>query len=225
MGALKHFRLPAISIDSSSNAITIHHSLEKSPSPLPLHHSPLLTTYAVLSPSAQVSASELLSSFSPLCLLDPSLDEEILCSSSKVSVSVNEHGEVCFVEQMGGELTSEHLQTILQAATNEHIPKLTRTLFQAMTEASLKADTEMKEKLLKMASFHYEQQQQQQHTASTSSEQSMNEEESKEEDLTRLAEELDASVLDYSVRHVPIALRTRKEEEGSSNQTKQNKKA
>ena len=206
MGALKHFRLPAISIDSSSNTITVHHSLEKTPSPLPLHHSPLLTSYAVLSPSAQASTETGLSSsspspLSPVCLLDPSLEEELLCSHSKVSVSVNEHGEVCFVEQWGGELTAEHLQSILQAATNTHIPNLTRTLFQAMMSASLKADEENREKLAKLSALRYETRKHQEGG-----------EEGKEADLAELAEEMDASVLDYSVRHVPIALRTRNEE-------------
>ena len=47
MSALRHFRLPAISMNGLDygNAIQIHHSLTKSPSPLPIHHSPLLSSF------------------------------------------------------------------------------------------------------------------------------------------------------------------------------------
>jgi exosome complex component RRP45 len=226
MGALKHFRLPAVSIDSSksTNNITQHHSLERTPSPLPLHHSPLLVSYAILSPTESSSSNnthhhhhhenhtskhqgkEHMNETS-LCVLDPTLSEELICEAQKVCVSVNEHGEICFVEQIGGEISVQHLQAIVQNVTNVHVTRVMRILFQALSEASVQAEQEHTQKMNQLTKQHHDQGEEKKTS-------SIMQEEGKEEGkdiFDASSQEVDASILDYSVRHVPIALRVREE--------------
>ncbi|CAN0127716.1 unnamed protein product, partial [Hapterophycus canaliculatus] len=45
MAALRHFRRPEVTIDGSN--VVVHHTDEKEPHPLALHHVPICVTFAI----------------------------------------------------------------------------------------------------------------------------------------------------------------------------------
>lgn len=46
MSALHHFRLPEVSV-MESNGVMVHHSFDKEPGPLPIHHTPICVTFGL----------------------------------------------------------------------------------------------------------------------------------------------------------------------------------
>jgi exosome complex component RRP45 len=97
VAALRHYRLPEVSVvnppdGGGRNCVSIIHSDDREPSPLPLHHTPLTATFALF-------ANETGASFS--ALLDPSDREELACDGL-LTWAYNRHGEMCCLDFPGG---------------------------------------------------------------------------------------------------------------------------
>lgn len=116
VAALMHFRLPEVTVltggsdersNSSANdgkssvgrvregkglghaSVVVHHSFEKEPSALPIHHVPICVTFVLFNTSPIVS------------VIDPTEREELVMGG-RVTFSINVHREVCAMQKIGG---------------------------------------------------------------------------------------------------------------------------
>jgi len=109
IAALLHFRLPEVtvltgdsinSISSSSSSskgetgmasasVIVHHSFEKEPSALPIHHVPICVTFGLFSDSPVLAA------------VDPTHREEAVMGG-RLTYSINVHKELCALQKIGG---------------------------------------------------------------------------------------------------------------------------
>jgi len=113
MAAIRHYRQPHVE-DNAGKPSLISADL-KEPTPLPLHHTPLSLTFCYLSSEELGSAEQP----EPKILADPSHAEELVASvnSSRITIAMNIHGEICFMDFAGGcELQPHHLRTVHQVA-------------------------------------------------------------------------------------------------------------
>ena len=104
--ALRHYRKPVL--DTNEPVPRILPGSLKEPTPLPLHHTPFSISFAMIDGKT---------------LVDPSHREE-LCSSGELTIVLNAHSEVCWLDFSGGceldltdlreanELVAQHVQTI-----------------------------------------------------------------------------------------------------------------
>jgi hypothetical protein len=129
MGALRAFRKPEISVlntavsdKASVSKIVVHHSDEREPLPLALHHTPLSITLGVLKQkpipsdlnddgSSTQKVSALLTEY--LFLVDPS-SQEAFALDGDISFSLNAHRELCAVSKPGG--VSLPVSALMEAA-------------------------------------------------------------------------------------------------------------
>ncbi|EKU21492.1 exosome complex component RRP45 [Nannochloropsis gaditana CCMP526] len=116
VAALMHFRLPEVTVltggsdersNSSANdgessvgrvrgggglghaSVVVHHSFEKEPSALPIHHVPICVTFVLFNTSPIVS------------VIDPTEREELVMGG-RITFSINVHREVCAMQKIGG---------------------------------------------------------------------------------------------------------------------------
>ncbi len=106
VAALLHFRLPEVTVltgdgtnSSNSNSkgdggmagasVIVHHSFEKEPSALPIHHVPICVTFGLFSESPVLAA------------VDPTHREEAVMGG-RLTYSINVHKELCALQKIGG---------------------------------------------------------------------------------------------------------------------------
>lgn len=111
MAALRHYRKPHVDqlpVDGGDlYAIPPAPQLIspdlKQPTPLPLHHTPLALSFALIAPEDTVRGSHTSTKESNVvALLDPNHREELVAAGSIVTLAMNVHGEICFLDYGGG---------------------------------------------------------------------------------------------------------------------------
>jgi exosome complex component RRP45 len=75
VGALQHFRLPEVTVEGER--LVVHHSFDKEPSPLPMHHIPMSVTFAIFHEGTLVA-------------VDPTEREEAVMGG-RITYSLNIH--------------------------------------------------------------------------------------------------------------------------------------
>ena len=143
VAALLHFRLPEVTVltgdtNSSSNkpgegaSVIVHHSFEKEPSALPIHHVPICVTFGLFSESPVLAA------------VDPTHREEAVMGG-RLTYSINVHKELCALQKIGGlPLAPASLVEWAELAT------VKVSEWHALLQTSLKAaDKQAKEERLK----------------------------------------------------------------------------
>jgi exosome complex component RRP45 len=167
MAALRHYRQPHVQVDhhgggpgdSASSSSTsappiLIPSHEKEPTPLPLHHTPLSLTFALIQSSESgmstnsgntgtVSASSSSSSSNTnhvAILLDPTHREELVAQNARLTIAMNIHKEICLLDFGGGcELQPSLLvETCCQEAAKQ-IPLLCQSLEKSLEQADHQA--------------------------------------------------------------------------------------
>lgn len=139
IGALRHYRMPHVDLEGPR---LVPYELQE-PTPLPLHHTPLSLTIALITPDDDSDGN----SISKVALLvDPSLQEEMVAAGF-VTIAMNVHEEVCLLDFGGGtDLPTSELRECWKA-TLPIIPDLCLSLEKSLKEASDKA---MEERLAKI---------------------------------------------------------------------------
>lgn len=206
VAALRHYRLPEVNIGSgdgddvemstSSEAVSIIHSDEKEPTPLPLHHTPLTATFALFADEAGTTTAV-------SALLDPSDREELACDGL-ITWSYNKYGEMCCLDFPGGcELRPRQLMTSSNLGKRRCI-EICELLETALEEAENKAQQDRME--------HMNAKRQKPgdgHTATATSFNIPAAVEDEEDELYRLR------ALDYKTGHVAVSVKEDKEKKGS----------
>ena len=139
VGALRHYRKPHVIFSSDdvednmydqSDLPTMVPSSVKEPTPLPLHHTPLSVSFALIGENANSS--------NIVALLDPSDREELLLDNSGfLTIAMNIHSEVCLLDYGGGcELTPAIMKDCWRCA-EASIKDLCRLLEGALENADV----------------------------------------------------------------------------------------
>ncbi|CAD2108986.1 exosome complex component RRP45, putative [Plasmodium vinckei] len=126
--ALVHFRNNSVNIDNAGNVIIDEEEVNYSP--LSVHNSPILTTFAYFS-------------FEEICLVDPSSYEEEFMSS-KLSIAINKNGNLISILKPGGLPIS--YDKILQGI--ELAKKRVKSILKILEDA-LKEDNDLRNNLKK----------------------------------------------------------------------------
>ena len=101
IGALKNFRLPSVLFPPKGEGARksfplVVPSIDQTPSPLPLHYTPIATTFALYSKHNVTSSNGEITS-----ILDPTAEEEIVADGG-CTISHTNHRELCLVDFVGG---------------------------------------------------------------------------------------------------------------------------
>ena len=149
MAALRHYRKPHVDLEDT-NAVSSPKLIStdiKEPTPLPLHHTPLSISFALIpnNQDSSTAASYSSSSNTPVlaALVDPNAREELVLTG-RLTIAMNVHGEICFLDYGGGygcELSLEHLRDC-QALARTCIEPLCQSLETSLQEADEQAKTE-----------------------------------------------------------------------------------
>ena len=138
MAALRHYRKPCLetmAVGETATTSTTPVMVEahiKEPTPLPLHHTPLALSFAILAAEDAIKGS-LTSTFTTnstnsnnaadnpslqmVALLDPTHSEELVADGSLITIAMNVHGEICLLDYAGGcELEPSLFRTVCQTA-------------------------------------------------------------------------------------------------------------
>ncbi|GAX15334.1 exosome complex component RRP45 [Fistulifera solaris] len=233
MAALRHYRKPCLEMTGGTPILVEAHI--KEPTPLPLHHTPLALSFAIIAAEDAIKGSLTTTSFSAntdspslqmVALLDPTLQEELVADGSLITIAMNVHGEICLVDYAGGcEVEPVMFRTVCQTADQVLRLNLCPGLEQSLEEADVQA---LRERLQRLQL----QQQREAQTHTKSTEMDWNTTESTTvTTATALDVVLDAAVeqaqvqaeeaykrqaLDYNKGHMPTAVR-----ETSQQQVKQ----
>ncbi|EEC43406.1 predicted protein, partial [Phaeodactylum tricornutum CCAP 1055/1] len=128
LAALRHYRKPHVELaaEGSNSGVPprwIQSDL-KEPVPLPLHHTPLSISFALL---PHDTAAQSTASAKVTLLVDPDAREELV-SVGTLSIAMNVHGEVCLLDFGGGcELATERLREAYRLAA-QHVQDLCQAL-------------------------------------------------------------------------------------------------
>jgi exosome complex component RRP45 len=103
VAALKHFQLPATSVQSGAegDGVTVYAADRRAPIPLGVRHAPYAVTAAFLRAKDEKGGDERLPEGKLLALADPT-GQELACAEAEVVVTANHDGEVCQVAKLGG---------------------------------------------------------------------------------------------------------------------------
>ena len=148
VAALRHYRKPQVDLqtqhESSATSPTLIHSDVREPTPLPLHHTPLSISFALIhADDASLATS---STSTVAALVDPT-DREELVQTGSVSLAMNVHSEVCLLDFGGGcELQPLQLKQCWKLA-EKAILQLCRVLEDTLSEADKKAQEERLQRL------------------------------------------------------------------------------
>jgi exosome complex component RRP45 len=144
VAALRHYRKPHVDLselqDSSQKMLpTMIPSIVKEATPLPLHHTPLSISFALIpADDAVLSAS---STSIVAALIDPS-DREELVQNGSLTIAMNIHSEVCLLDYGGGcELTPTKLKECWTLADSS-IKQLCELLEGALKDADEQAQAD-----------------------------------------------------------------------------------
>lgn len=138
MASLRHYRKPQVDVVDSGIPILVP-SDTREPTPLPLHHTPLSMSFALIhADDVALSAS---STLTVAALVDPTEREELVQTGS-ISIAMNLHGEVCLLDFGGGcELQPSQLKRCWQLA-ERCVKQLCQMLESSLTEADSKAQSD-----------------------------------------------------------------------------------
>ena len=161
IAALRHYRKPHVELSSASSLSdnfespsNVHGaasdepvlpnlipSIVKEATPLPLHHSPLSISFALIPMEDDVAVSAVSSSNTVVALVDPT-DREELVQLGSLTIAMNVHSEVCLLDYGGGcELTPTKLKGCYKLA-EVSVKQLCRMLESSLSEANGKANQE-----------------------------------------------------------------------------------
>ncbi|KAL7482655.1 hypothetical protein ACHAW6_008320 [Cyclotella cf. meneghiniana] len=155
VAALRHYRLPevdvgggedvALSSGESYRETRIIHSDDREPTPLPLHHTPLTSTFALFADESGATAA--VSAF-----MDPTDREELACNGI-LTWSFNKYGEMCCLDFPGGcELSPSQLMKSSNLGKKRCV-EICEMLETALLEAEGKAQKERMERLKNLQTF------------------------------------------------------------------------
>jgi exosome complex component RRP45 len=139
LAALRHYRKPHVELatEGSNSGVPprwIQSDL-KEPVPLPLHHTPLSISFALL---PHDTAAQSTASAKVTLLVDPDAREELV-SVGTLSIAMNVHGEVCLLDFGGGcELATERLREAYRLAA-QHVQDLCQALETSLQQADEQA--------------------------------------------------------------------------------------
>ena len=153
MAALRHYRKPHVDLNEQDHQDangktpilpTMIPSMVKEASPLPLHHTPLSISFALIPADDAVHSSS--SSTLVAALVDPT-DREELVQLGSLTVAMNVHSEVCLLDFVGGcELTPAKLKECWKLA-DVSIKHLCQLLEASLQQADEQAQRERLERL------------------------------------------------------------------------------
>jgi exosome complex component RRP45 len=153
MAALRHYRKPHVDLNEQDHQDangktpilpTMIPSMVKEASPLPLHHTPLSISFALIPADDAVHSSS--SSTLVAALVDPT-DREELVQLGSLTVAMNVHSEVCLLDYGGGcELTPAKLKECWKLA-DVSIKQLCQLLEASLQQADEQAQRERLERL------------------------------------------------------------------------------
>lgn len=135
--ALRHYRKPVLDTTNGPVPRILPGTL-KEPTPLPLHHTPFSISFALMDGNKKK-------------LVDPSHREE-LCSSGELTVALNVHSEVCWLDFSGG----CELDLLDLREANDLAVKHVVTISQQFEDALQQADQEFS--VLQLAKIQQQQQ-------------------------------------------------------------------
>lgn len=149
VAALRHYRKPQVNLQtqqqSNATSPTLIHSDMREPTPLPLHHTPLSISFALI--HADDASLATASSTSTVAVLVDPTDREELVQTGSISLAMNVHSEVCLLDFGGGcELQPTQLKQCWQLA-EKSILQLCRMLENTLTDADEKAQQERLQRL------------------------------------------------------------------------------
>lgn len=205
VAALRHYRLPEVSIGGDSDDVSspahqetnIIHSDDREPTPLPLHHTPLTSTFALF-------ADETGTTTAVSALLDPYDREELACDGL-LTWSYNKYGEMCCLDFPGGcELRPRQLMASSNLGKRRCI-EICELLETALEEAERKAHQDRMDRLKQMNAMRQ--------VAAIGDNATMEDlpaiEEDEEDEKYRLR------ALDYSSGHIAASVKEDKDKKGS----------
>jgi exosome complex component RRP45 len=134
MAALLHFRLSEVTV--AGRAVTVHAHRERVPRPLAVHHTPVTVTLGIV--SAGAAAAPDARRPEPTLLVDPSLEEEVLCDGT-ITVCVNAHSEVCGLHKSGAAAVSLGSLAAAAKAAGAAAAELVAELRRALERAEVAA--------------------------------------------------------------------------------------
>jgi exosome complex RNA-binding protein Rrp42 (RNase PH superfamily) len=138
MASLRHYRKPQVDVVEAGMPLLIA-SDTREPTPLPLHHTPLAISFALI--HADDVALSTSSTLTVAVLVDPTEREELVQTGS-ISIAMNLHAEVCLLDFGGGcELQPTQLKECWQLA-EKCIRQLCQLLETSLVEADEKAQRE-----------------------------------------------------------------------------------
>eukprot|EP00752_Nemacystus_decipiens_P009980 g8900.t1 len=160
MAALRHFRRPDVTIDGSK--VEVHHTDDKEPHPLALHHVPMCVTFAIFEDAGDISMSRSTggggrstskaggagksASVSQHTVVDPTeAEEEVM--KGRISFALTAHQEICALHKNGGVAMSR--ETVLGCArlAASKVKEMHAVLDKALAAADAKAALERQSRL------------------------------------------------------------------------------
>ncbi len=232
MAALRHYRKPCLEMMGGTPILVEAHI--KEPTPLPLHHTPLALSFAIIAAEDAIKGSLTTTSFSAntdspslqmVALLDPTLQEELVADGSLITIAMNVHGEICLVDYAGGcELEPVMFRTVCQTADQVLRQNLCPGLEQSLEEADEQA---LRERLQRLQLQQQQQREAQADAKSTDMDWNTTES-TTVTTATAMDVVLDAAVeqaqvqaeeaykrqaLDYNIGHMPTAVRETKQQQ------------
>jgi len=151
LAALRHYRAPHVQLSESGGMPRRISPNLKEPVPLPLHHTPLSMSFALVPPLQHPTVSTT-TTITPatVALMDPTSREEMVQTGS-LRYAMNVHGEVCFMEYDAGGSTDPAFALLRDCheRAETSIRQLCNQLEQALQEADEKALAERLERLQK----------------------------------------------------------------------------
>jgi len=143
MAALRHYRKPQVDATGGGPPQLLH-SDSREPTPLPLHHTPLSISFALIPADDTTQSASMVAT-----LVDPT-DREELIQTGTVSLAMNVHSEVCLLDFGGGcELQPTVLRECWHIA-EKSVLQLCNMLEKTLVEADTKAQNERLQRLQKM---------------------------------------------------------------------------
>lgn len=123
--ALLHARHPDVSV--SGRDVVVHSMDEREPVPLPVHHVPVASTFAVF-PAGEAAGEDVV-------VLDPTRREEFAAAGA-ITLAFNAQGEVCAVYKAGGAPIEGRLFVECAEIAARRAVEVTRLLGEAMKESA-----------------------------------------------------------------------------------------
>lgn len=154
--ALRHFRLPCTTL--FDNKIQVIHSDDREPTPLPIHHTPYLVSFALFHGDStangrQQQNQQNMDNFFGnnnsvvVPVMDPDDREEMVADCQSLTFSFNKHSEMCCLDFTGGcEIQAHQLIRLAKIAEKKTI-EFCDMLEKALTNADEKAKLDRMERI------------------------------------------------------------------------------